>query len=253
MKKTFTLIELLVVIAIIAILAAMLLPALSKAREKARSISCINNLKSVGNAYQFYQMDYNDMIIVTADGGELWVGALNFHLGKNSFLSADYKEVVCPGRVPFNKYPGGYAGCYGHRKAQAPASIKVFSSDNKDMYYTLGKLSSPSSFVLLGDSVCGVWGRNGNADGEQVAFIDFTAPGEDTSAWNYNCYFYVGAHGSSGNFLFADGHAQSLGQTRALTDMLKVEYDAKGETWEGTGWKRMCAMKAGYIFEYVQY
>ena len=93
MKKQFTLIELLVVIAIIAILAGMLLPALNKARSRARSITCVGNLRSVGQISLMYVDDHNGWLFRGFDGNVTrWAQMLI----NNKYAPNNPKMFLCP-------------------------------------------------------------------------------------------------------------------------------------------------------------
>ena len=102
-RRLFTLIELLVVIAIIAVLAAMLLPALSKAREKAVSASCASNLKQIGTASAMYTDAHNDFLVWGyvargASGNTYWPGLLRLYSGDSNIFTC--RPSVKDGTLP---------------------------------------------------------------------------------------------------------------------------------------------------------
>ncbi|OQA79827.1 MAG: putative major pilin subunit [Lentisphaerae bacterium ADurb.Bin242] len=99
-RKKFTLIELLIVISIIALLAGMLLPALNKAREKARAAACVNHFSSLGKAMQLYTADNQDFITPYSNENGYTSGRTRmWHFASSLGLISDYLQASRGGQI----------------------------------------------------------------------------------------------------------------------------------------------------------
>ncbi|MDD4182122.1 MAG: prepilin-type N-terminal cleavage/methylation domain-containing protein [Victivallaceae bacterium] len=144
-SRMFTLIELMIVIAIIAILAAMLLPVLNKAREKGKAISCVNNLKQFGNAIVLYVDDNNGWMPVSETDKKLWDWQLHSYLNydwANKSNKTSFSIFHCPGGKPNSSFSPYESRGYGYN---------MYLGRNTHSPLKIVKMQTPTIFVSMGD------------------------------------------------------------------------------------------------------
>ena len=184
-KTGFTLIELLVVIAIIAILASMLLPALGKAKSRALTTQCANQLRQLGVAMLMYGDDANN-VLPAAHGSVTWTNS-----NPKPWLRplADYYQTTnilrCPS-MSQHYAKSSYSYFLGNRA--------VFVSTRAPGELKLSSITPTSQYILSGDSNWPFDPTDADPDNySQDTLFSFTSP----------------AHSGSVNILFADGHVKN--------------------------------------------
>lgn len=221
-RKMFTIIELLVVVSIIAILAAVLLPALNMVREKSRSINCSSNLKQVGLAFLQYANDYDDLVLYmkNSQSWPRYVLKNDGYVSNATYLNASLgylprKAAICPsdpgGWKEYDDFNRLWYGMYGMAEwianmgwkedyVQQLGDFRSAANGNKERCYSIKQMKSPTRTQAAGDT----YYQQGNTGSCLFG---------NGSTSNSN---YSRRHLGKGNMLFYDGHVETMSKQSLL-------------------------------------